>query len=289
MTGKMISGRFIVLVTALMSLIVPAVFSTSCDTDNRETELLGVVVTIPVQADFIRNVGGDKVDVTVMVPPGASPHTYEPTPGQMVKVNKAKVYAKVGSGVEFELEWMDKILEQNPGLTVIDCSQGVTLNGDDPHIWNSPFNAKKMVENIGNGLIMIDPENSDYYRDNMNGYLHKLDELDGSIHERLDGFTNRHFLIYHPAFGYFAAEYGLDQIPIEHGGKTPTPKVIQDSVDKALQYNLEYVFVAPQFSIENARTIAKEIGGEIAYLDPLPDNYIENMKKVADALAAEFE
>jgi zinc transport system substrate-binding protein len=282
--------RWLVLLLIVLALIaVPLVFATSCGVNNQETQLLGVVVTIPVQADFVRNVGGDKVDVTAMVPPGASPHTYEPTPGQMVKVSKAKVYVEVGSGVEFELEWMDKILEQNPRLTVIDCSIGVSIIDEDPHIWNSPLNAKIMVENIYDGLVRVDPENQSYYFNNMTEYLDDLDELDSYIHERLDGFSNRYFLIYHPAFGYLAAEYDLVQIPVEHGGKTPTPKVIQDSVEQAEKHNLQYVFVAPQFSIENAETIAREIGGKIAYLDPLPENYIANMRQVVDALAREFE
>ncbi len=253
------------------------------------SERMGVAVTILPLADFVKNVGGEKVDTVVMVPPGASPHTYEPTPSQMVKVSKAKVYVKVGSGVEFELAGMDKILQQNPNLQVIDCSPGVTKMGNDPHIWNSPVNARKMVENICEGLAKIDPDNANYYLESTNSYLWKLDELDNYIHRRLDGFTNRNFMTYHPSFGYFAAEYDLNQIPVEHKGKEPTPKVIQDNIDLAKKYNLEYVFVAPQFAIEYAETIAKEIGGKTVFIDPLPQAYIANMRSVADALAVEME
>jgi len=89
-----------------------AFLSSSCQGTSQPRDKIGAVVTIVPQADFVENVGGEKVDVTVMVPPGADPHTYELTPSQMMKVSKAKMYAKVGSGVEFELVWMDKIIEQ---------------------------------------------------------------------------------------------------------------------------------------------------------------------------------
>ncbi|MEJ2740295.1 MAG: zinc ABC transporter substrate-binding protein, partial [Dehalococcoidia bacterium] len=235
------------------------------------------------------HIGADRISVTVMVPPGASPHTYEPAPSQMVQVQNAAVYVKAGSGVEFELTWMDKILKQNPDLQVIDCSKGITIKDGDPHIWNSPFNAMTMVETRGQGLAGIDADNADLYLENMQRYIESLKELDSDIHRKVDGFTNRAFLIYHPSFAYLAAEYDMDQIAIEHGGKEPTPKVIQESIDMAQKYDLQYVFAAPQFSTINAETIAKAIDGEVVLIDPLPEHYIENMNSVIDALSREFE
>lgn len=253
-------------------------------------EGIGVVVTILPQADFVENVGGDCVQVTVMVPPGASSHTYEPTASQLKEVSKAKVYFKVGSGVEFEQAQMDKILGVNPDMQVVDCAEGITKLGKDPHIWNSPVNAIVMVENICDGLCQVDPEHEAYYMANRDKYLQELNDVDIYIHERLDGFTgNRVFMIYHPAFGYFAAEYALTQIAIEHKGKAPTPKVIQDCVDKARQYNLSYIYVAPQFATKDAETIAHEIGGQPVFMDPLPQDYIANMRSVAASLALEME
>ena len=253
-------------------------------------EGIGVVVTILPQADFVENVGGDRVQVTVMVPPGASSHTYEPTASQLKEVSKAKVYFKIGSGVEFEQAQMDKILGVNPDMQVVDCAEGITKLGKDPHIWNSPVNAIVMVENICDGLCQVDPEHEAYYMANRDKYLQELNDVDIYIHERLDGFTgNRVFMIYHPAFGYFAAEYALTQIAIEHKGKAPTPKVIQDCVDKARQYNLSYIYVAPQFATKDAETIAHEIGGQPVFMDPLPRDYIANMRSVAASLALEME
>ncbi|VUT27510.1 MAG: high-affinity zinc transporter periplasmic component [Candidatus Syntrophoarchaeum sp. GoM_oil] len=250
---------------------------------------IGVVVTIPPQEEFVKAVGGDYVDITVMVPPGASPHTYEPTPGQLKNLGEADIYFKVGSGVEFENAQMNKIVAMNPEMLVVDGSKGITTIGDDPHIWNSPVNARKMVENFCTGLIQVDHSNADNYTANKDGYLRELDDLDGYIHERLDGFTNRVFMIYHPAFGYFADEYNLTQIAIAHKGKEPTLQVMQSCIDNADKYNLSYVYVAPQFATQNAETIAHEIGGETVFIDPLAKNYIANMQSVAASLSLEME
>ncbi len=275
----------LVLVLAI-ALTAPAI---SCGPKKEGMGNMGVVVTISPMADFVENVGGDKVDVTVMVPPGASPHSYEPSPSQMVAVSEAEMYVKVGSGVEFELEWMDEVVEANRDMLVVDSSAGVELIDSDPHIWNSPANAKIMVENIYDGLATIDPDNASFYAENRDDYLKELDILDGYIHHKLDQFTNRNFIVYHPAFGYFASEYDLNQIAVERGGKEPTPQVIQDCVDKAKQYDLQYVFVEPQFATDSCETIAREIGGQTLPIDSLPETYIANMGRIVDALVLEFE
>ena len=282
--------RFSTLVTLLLVLVIAlAALVTSCASAGGAGDKVGVVVSIAPLADFVENVGGEEVDVTVMVPPGASPHTYEPKPSQLVEVSKADIYVKVGSGVDFELAWMDKIIKVNSDMLVLDSSQGIELMGKDPHIWNSPVNAKIIVENICDGLIQVDSDNADFYTENMNDYLEELDIVDGYIRYKLDRFTDRAFLIYHPAFAYFASEYGLTQLAVEHGGKEPTPQVMQDCIDKANQYNLQYVFVAPQFATEYCEAIAREIGGQTASMDPLAENYIANMGRIADYLALEFE
>lgn len=122
-------------------------------------EKIGVVVTIIPLADFVGQVGKDKVEVTVMVPSGANPHTYEPTPVQLKKISQAQLYVKVGSGVDFELAWMDKIRVINKEMLICDSShrEGIKLIDQDPHIWLFPRNAKIMVQNICQTLAEIDP------------------------------------------------------------------------------------------------------------------------------------
>lgn len=243
--------------------------------------------------------GGNKVQVTVMVPLGASPHTYEPMPSQLIEVSRAKMYAKVGSGVEFELVWMDKIIGVNREMLVVDCSKGIELIGakeyeeekhghqgvHDPHIWLSPGNAKMMVENIYEGLIQIDPANQEYYARNKEKYLQELDILDEEIAQSLSGRENRKIMVYHLAWAYFARDHDLEQIPIEREGKEPTPKGIATLIKQAKENNITMIFASPEFSTKSAEVIAKEIGGEVVLISPLERNYLGNMRKVAEAFA----
>ena len=282
------------------------VFTTSCTPSTVTTEKVGVVVTILPQADFVDNIGGEKVNITVMVPPGADPHSYEPTPSQMVEVSKAKMYAKVGSGIEFELAWIDKIIAQNKDMLVVDCSKGVELiemvahhhegehegehhGGMDPHIWTSPLNAKTMVKNICDGLVKVDPGNKDYYTQNKDEYLAKLDKLDADIRDGLSGVENRHFIVFHPAWGYFAKDYNVEQIPIEIGGKEPSAKDMAHLIDEAKEHNIKIVFASPEFSVKSAETIAKEIGGRVAFIDPLARDYLNNMHIVLGEMVQSME
>jgi zinc transport system substrate-binding protein len=265
--------------------------------DQAVEEKIGVIVSIVPQAELVERVGGDHVRVTVLVPPGASPHTYEPTTGQLRAVSTARLYALVGSGIEFERVWLEKIRAVNHEMLIVDCSTGITLitdehehAGADPHIWLSPRNAMVMVTTICDGLSSIDPEHEAEYIANRDRYLQELGEVDAFIHEQLDPYKkHRAFLTYHPSFGYFAAEYNLTQIAIEHGGKAPTPQVIQASIDYAEQYNLSYVYVAPQFATRDAETIAQEIHGAVIYLDPLPRDYSATLRNIATSLARELE
>ena len=252
---------------------------------TQENKKINVAVTILPQVEFVKRVGGDKVKVTVMIPPGASPHTYEPKPSQLREISKAKMYAKVGSGIEFELAWMDKIASINKKMLIVDCSKGIKLIDNDPHIWLSPGNVKIMVENIYQGLIKIDPVNKEYYWKNREKYLKKLDKLDKEITQVLSGMKNRKIMVYHPAWGYFCREYNLKQIPIEREGKKPTPQGIASLIKEAEAKNIKIIFASPQFSTKSAEVIAREIGGKVVLIDPLAENYLENMRKVAKVFA----
>ena len=262
---------------------------TSTVTNTETSEILKVIASITPVADWVKQIGGEKVEVTIMVPAGYSPHTYEPTTSQMVSVSKADMFVKVGAGMEYEETWMGDMITMNPDMLVIDSSEGVTVVNGDTHIWNSPVNAQQMVLNIYHGFIERDPDNADYYQSNYESYSTKLETLNNDITGIFEGYENRNYLIYHPAFSYFAAAYNLTQIAVEHQGKEPTPQVLQDCIDKATEYNLNYVYVAPQFATSYAQTVADEISGSVVYVDPLPSSYISNMRSVAAAIALELE
>lgn len=276
---------------------------------------IGVVVSIPPQAEFVEKVGGDKVTVTVMIPPGANPHTYEPAPVQLEEVSKAEIYAKVGSGIEFELAWMDKIIKINEKMLVVDCSRGVKLiaisyesgepvayneydendkdrsnfKGIDPHIWLSPSNAKIMAENIYEGLVQIDPENQKYYERNLGSYLEELDRLDEEIARIFLEKENKLIMVFHPTWTYFALDYGIKQMPIEEEGKEPTAEGIKNLIDKARKYDIKVIFASPEFSTKSAEAVAREIGGSVVLISSLKKNYVENIREAEKAFAGAME
>jgi zinc transport system substrate-binding protein len=277
----------------------------SCSGASQTDDRIGVVVSIAPQADFVEAIGGDKVRVSVMVPPGADPHTYEPTPGQLVELSQARMYAEVGSGLQFELAWIDKISQQNKHLLIVDCSKGIELMaggedsqegalegaqvGTDPHVWLSPKDAEIMLENIAAGLISIDPDNKSYYAQGRDAYLAKLEALDKDIRDGLAGITNRRFIVFHPAWSYFAAEYNLEEIPIEIGNKEPSAKDIANVVQEAREFDIKIIFAEPEFNPRSAEVIAQEIDGEVVFIDPLARDYIGNMRVVLNDLVQAME
>ncbi len=284
-----------ILITGILLLGLPLAVL-ACTPEEEASDGVGVVVTLLPQAEFVEKVGGEKVEVTVMVPPGASPHTYEPKPAQMAALAKADMYVQVGSGVEFELAWMDKLLATNKKMVVVDCSQGVALRemvaeGEheaedenhgrmDPHIWMSPVNAQVMVSNICDGLLAVDPENRGYYEQNRDAYRQQLVGIDREVREGLAGVENRQFMVYHPAFGYFAREYALTMIPMEIEGKEPTAAGLANLIEQAKAHDIRVIFAEPQFDPKSAEVIAEAIDGSVVLIDPLAKDYIGNLRRL---------
>lgn len=293
----------------VLAIVLVVAFSVtvgvSCTRDNEPGEKFRIVVTILPQAEFVEKVGGEEVEITVMVPEGHSPHTYEPSPGQMKELSKADIYVKVGSGVEFERVWMERFIDLNGDMAIVDCSQGIelepmTTNATnhseisatgklDPHIWMSPRNAMVMVENIARGLMEIDPSNNDYYQGNLEEYTTALEEIDMSIKNGLTDVENRIFMVYHPAFGYFAREYNLTMLTIEDEGKEPTPAGLAHIIEQAKKYDIRVVFASPQFNPDSVEVIADEIDGKVIFVDPLAKDYCDNLSELRDYLIQYME
>jgi len=278
--------------------------------DNGTTPLT-VAVTILPQKQFVERIAGEHARIIVLVPPGASPHTHEPTPKQLEDISKASLYIKVGSGIEFERAWMNKLSGINPRMVIVDSSMGIQLisgyhdddetdavtgaqfhesegeTGADPHIWLSPKNAKIMVENMYRGLVSADPEHKMVYRANTDAYLKELDELDADISREISQKQIHAIMVYHPAWSYFARDYGLLQIPIETEGKDPSPTRIENLIRQAKEGNITVVFASPEYSTKSAEVIAKEIGGSVVLVDPLEEDYLGNIRHVASAFTGE--
>jgi len=246
-----------------------------------------VATTLAPLGEFVRAVGGEKVEVTVVVPPGAEPHTFEPTPSLMMDLAKADLYVMNGAGLEY---WIDKLLAANKEMVVVDSSQGIDLlqeseNEIDPHIWLSLRNAAVQADNICTGLIEVDPKNKDYYIENRDDYLGKLKALDEELNQTFAGKKMKMFIVQHPAWTYFARDYSLVQIPLMENEKEPGPKYLGVVIELARKNNISMIFVEPQFNPKSAEVIAREMNARIVPIDPLAGNYLDNMKNASREIA----
>lgn len=274
-----------------------------------QAEPLRVFASVLPIKTFVEKVGGEHVDARSMVRPGYSPHTYEPTPQQIAALAETRLYVR--SGLPFEEAWMPRIRSANPAMDVLDARSGMTLrtieahdHGDearghdqhdhghahaadepDPHLWTSPSLAIRIAERIRDRLSALDPANAADYARNYRAFAAELEALDSEIHALLDPLEHRRFMVFHPAWGYFADNYGLTQVPIEREGKEPGARALAALIEQARREGVRVVFVQPQFDTRLATRIADAIGGGVVAVDPLAADYVENLRNVAQQFA----
>jgi zinc transport system substrate-binding protein len=237
-----------------------------------------------------------------MVRPGFNPHTYDPTPQQISALAAAVLYVR--TGVPFENAWMERIRSANPGMEVLDAREGISLraldahsdnahgrgaahNDDeqDPHVWTSPPLVRHMVGVIRDKLSALDPAHAAEFARNHDAFVAELDALDRDLHELLDPLPSRRFMVFHPAWGYFADTYGLTQVSIEREGKEPGARSLATLIDQAKRERIKVVFVQPQFDKRSATQVAQAIGGVVVAVDPLASDYIDNLRRVGREFA----
>ena len=286
--------------TAVFSLFLCALFAGSAAGD---AAALNVFVSIPPQSDFVKAIAGEHVDVSVMVQPGKSPASYEPTPKQMVNLAKSDIYFAIG--VPFETAWLSKFADTNPAMRIVHTEAGLEKKPihrhqghhktdhppggiKDPHIWLSPPLVMQQARNILSGLKAVDPPNADDFEQNYKVFIDRLVELDIALMQKFENISNPRFMVFHPSWGYFADAYGLDQIAIEIEGKAPKAKDVAALIQTARQNNITVIFAQPQFSNKQAQIIAKEIGGTLVQADPLATDWETNLRRVASAIKQEL-
>lgn len=270
-------------------------------------------VSIPPQKYFVKKIGGDLVDVSVLVAPGTDPHTYEPKPRQMAELAKSTVYFAVG--IDFEKAWMEKISATNPHMRIVQTDEGIEKRSMadhhhahekgyqdahgkhkqdldegalDPHVWLSPPLVKIQAKNIARGLIAVDPANRTRYEENFAAFLREIAVLDAELKSIFAASRGSRFMVFHPSWGYFAQVYGLEQVPIEIEGKDPKPAQLKKLIDHAREEDIEVIFVQPQFSLKSAEMVAREIRGQVVSVDPLAENWAENLREVGRRFKAAF-
>lgn len=228
----------------------------------------------------------------------------------MKEVSHSILYFRVGH-IVFEKAWMEKIASLNKKMKVVDTSRGVSLitgaepcnhgdeehaghddhhghdhGGIDPHIWLSPTAVEIQAKHIRDAFIEIDGENKTLYETNYQALIKDIRGFHQETVALLAPLKGKKFMVYHPAWSYFAREYGLMQYPIEVEGKRPGAADLKRLIDLAKKENIKVVFVQKQFDADSARAIADAIGGKVVAMDPLAPDWLKNMKKIAETFNA---
>jgi len=241
--------------------------------------------------------GIDGVEVKNMTKPQTGClHDYQLTPADLKTLEKADAFVVNGAGME---SFLDKVVKQQENLKIIDASKEIDLlkdgTEDNPHVWVSITNAIKQVRNIEEQLIADDPKHADQYKENADVYAAKLENLKQEMHAAIDPLPNKNIVTFHEAFPYFAKEFNLNIVAVieREPGSDPTPKDIEETVDKVKSLNVKALFAEPQYPEGAAQTISQESGAKVYTLDPVvtgdtdenaADAYINAMKKNAQVL-----
>ncbi len=261
---------------------------------------IAVAVSVLPQKYIVEAIGGDRITVTVMVPPGASPEVYEPKPSQLRALAANRLYFSIG--VPFEAAWLPRFAGVSPTLRFVPMHrslhqpesghrpQGAHAHGasDDPHLWTSPPMVRLMAATIVQSLTTADPQHGPAYAANYARFAKRVNSLDSKI---LDLFADippvrRRFLVVHPAWSHFANAYGLEQIAIETDGKEPGPKGLAAAIAAARRSGLRTVFVQPEFPTRTAAVISKTLDARQVAITPLAADWPRNILEVAQKIRA---
>jgi zinc transport system substrate-binding protein len=276
----------------ILVILFGILFIAGCSSQNQQvqkTQKNIVAVTIAPQRTFAQEVCKDLADVIVIVPAGSSPATYEPTPMQMEELNSASVYFTIGVPAEkanilTKTNEKTKIVKLEDEVAKLYPDRIFEEGQRDPHIWLSPKRAKVMVETMAKEMSNIDPVNKEKYESNAKSYIEKLDQLDNEVKTLLQGVENKKFIVFHPAFGYFADDYGLQMFALEKEGKEATPEHLKDMIDLAKSENIKAIFYQEEIDSKQSKAFAEQLGGKAVQLSPLSENYIDNLKQIASLI-----
>jgi len=266
---------------------------------------LEVFASIPPQAGILEAIGGEHVRVHVLVQPGQEPHTYEPTPRQIAALGTARLYFRIG--LPFEGALLARIGSSRPDSTIVDMGAGVPrrfLAGGadapdtraapqghdhageaDPHIWLSPISLPLLARNAARSLAAIDPLHAETYARNLAAYEGRVAAVHQRLAELLAPCRGRAFYVFHPAFGYFADAYGLEQVAVEREGKPPSPRQLAELIGRARGEGVKVVFVQPQFDPRSASSVAAGIGGKVVALDALAEDAVASIELIGLRIA----
>lgn len=272
-------------------LLISALLIVGCGSkQNNGKESIYVTIT-PLQAIVEEITMGD-FNVEVIVPKGASPETFEPTPKQITAMSEAEFIFSTGL-IDFEQSLVGRLpgdaevvnLSEDIELIAGSCSHGHKHHhhGVDPHIWTSPQALRTMVINAHDAIMEHYPD-SVKYTAATERLLKRIDSLDAYCAERIEEAGVEAVMIYHPAYTYYARDYGIEQIAIEHDGKEPSLRQTTELIDRAKEHNIGVILCQPQYSVDKVRAIANDADAEVVTTDPLSEDILGEIERVTDII-----
>jgi zinc transport system substrate-binding protein len=276
------------------------IFFVSCTSPKKDSTIPLVIVTVPPHAYFVKKIAGDSVKVHTLTPQGYNPHLHEGIPSQILGIEQAACWFRIGE--PFERQVLPTLKEKNPNMMIVDLTEYVSLltyqeenlchggahletEGLDLHIWMSPKLAKIQAQVISEKLTELFPERKEEYQANLHTFTKELDALDLFCEKKLEGMKGKAFLISHPSLGYFAYDYELRQIPVECEGKSPLPKDLNKLFSLIEKYDIKCAFIQPQFDNKATLLIAKKYQLKTHEIDPYTENYVNGLKHITNVLS----
>lgn len=245
------------------------------------SDTLDIWCSIPPLMSVAREIGGDRVTVSVFMDGSQDPHTFSPSPKTVARAREAALFLTVG--MPFETVIQERLSALNPTMQTLNLARMVEHDGD-MHVWLSLRLLSQMGAELATVLGELDPEGQDVYQGNLKQYQHKLDAMHQELSKRLKPFAGTVFYVYHPAFHHFANDYGLREQAVEMEGKSPSPKQLLSLIRRAREDNVRVVFVQPQFDRRPAQIIAKKIGGSVVEINQLAEDPVSVLQQVAQEI-----
>ncbi|MDE5815388.1 MAG: zinc ABC transporter substrate-binding protein [Alistipes sp.] len=284
---------------SIFSIVISLCGTGACTSQSAQQETIYVSI-LPLRG-LVHEIVGEDLPIEVLVPAGASPETFEPTPRQFIALNQARLVMNVGL-LDFEAALLEKIedrkkivnLNKNIKLIAGTCSHAKHsehkehhhAHGIDPHIWTSPKALLQMAENAYEAIRYTYPD-SVKYEINYRKLKQILEDLDSTVTRKIETSGVRTIVIYHPALTYYARDYGLQQIAIEEDGKEPSARHLARLIETAREGDVRNIFFQSQFPASVVEVIANDIGAKAIQIDPLCENAIGNIEMITDLITAQ--
>lgn len=283
------------ILTSLLIVAALGLFLRSCT--SASTSKPTITVSIQPQKYMLEKIVGDKWEIKCLLSNGANPESYDPSLTHLLNLENSKAYFRIGN-VAFESAIINKVQNNNPGLKLFDNSEGISLirgthsHGDvehasdiDPHTWTSVKNAKTIASNMYKAVVDLDPENKAYYSRNFKNFLSSLDSLDREISQQLQSYRGSAFVVWHPSLSYFARDYGLEQISLSPEGKEASVKMMQSTIDKAIDRDVKTLFFQKDIDSRQAQVANEQIKAKIVNINPLNYEWDKEMRSIANAIS----